>query len=153
MHGQDLVRLPPDGGDTQRWKILRDLALASPGPCPLSDLLLQMKPVIGQRASLVVITPSVDRAWVQALLPLMKRGVVPTVLLLDPVSFGGTGDTSETAALLTNLGVSHYVLTPDLLDNSEAQPAWQAPWGWDVLDSGRVVPSGRSRDVAWRTLA
>jgi uncharacterized protein (DUF58 family) len=153
MHGQDLVRLPPEGGDTQRWKILRDLALASPGPCPLSDLLLQMRPVISQRASLIVITPSVDHTWVEALLPLMKRGVVPTVLLLDPVSFGGTSDASETVTLLTNLGVSHYVITPDVLDSSKTQPAWQAPWGWEVSDGGRVVPSGRSRDVAWRTLA
>jgi uncharacterized protein (DUF58 family) len=153
MHGQDLVWLPPEGGDTQRWKILRDLALVSPGQHPLSDLLVQMKPVIHRHASLVVITPAVDRAWVEALLPLMKRGVVPTVLLLDPVSFGGTGDASETVGLLTNLGVTHYVITPDLLNSSEVQPAWQASWGWEVLDSGRVVPAGRPRDVAWRSLA
>jgi len=153
MHGQDLVWLPPEGGDTRFWRILRDLALVSPGPRSLTDLLVQMKPAIGQHASLVVITPAADRAWVEALLPLIRRGVVPTVLLLDPVAFGGSGDASEVVGLLTNLGVTHYVVTPDLLNSSEAQLAQQEFWGWEVLDSGRVVPTGQSHDAAWRVLA
>ena len=94
MHGQDLVWLPPEAGDARFWRILRDLALVSPGPCPLTDLLVQMMPVIGQHASLVIITPAVDRAWVEALLPLMRRGVVPTVLLLDSTALGGSADAS-----------------------------------------------------------
>jgi uncharacterized protein (DUF58 family) len=153
MHGQDLVWLPPESGDTRLWRILRDLALVSPGPCPLSDLLMQMKPVIGQHASLVVITPAVDRGWVEAMLPLMRRGVVPTVLLLDPTAFGGDGDASEALELLTNLETTHYIIAPDLLNSSEAQPSWQETWGWEVLDSGRVVPTGQPRDAAWRVLA
>jgi uncharacterized protein (DUF58 family) len=153
MHGQDLVWLPPEGGDTWLWRILRDLALVSPGPRSLSDLLEQMKSEIGRLASLIIITPAVDRAWVEALLPLMKRGVVPTVLLLDPIAFGGSSDANETVELLANLGVTRYIITPDLLNSSEARPAWQETWGWEVLDSGRVVPAGQSRDAAWRVLA
>jgi hypothetical protein len=49
--------------------------------------------------------------------------------------------------------VTHYVVTPDLLNSSQVQPAWQETWGWEVLDSGRVVPTGQSRDAAWRVLA
>ena len=153
MHGQDLVWLPPQGGETRLWEILRDLALVSPGSRSLSDLLVRMRPAIGRHASLVVITPAVDRAWVEALVLLMKRGAVPTVLLLDPVSFGGGGDASETAGSLTSLGVTTYIITPDLLNSSEARPAWRESWGWEVLDSGRVVPVRRPRDVTWRVLA
>jgi uncharacterized protein (DUF58 family) len=153
MHGQDLVWLPPQGGETRLWEILRDLALVSPGSRSLPDLLVRMRPAIGRHASLVVITPAVDTAWVEALMPLIKRGAVPTVLLLDPVSFGGGGDASETAGLLSSLGVSTYIITPDLLNSSEARPARQEPWGWEVLDSGRVVPVRRARDVTWRVLA
>jgi uncharacterized protein (DUF58 family) len=152
-YGQDLVWLPPEGGDTQRWEILRDLALVSSGPCSLSDLLARMRPTIGQRASLVVITPAIGSTWVEALVPLMKRGIVPTILLLDPVSFGGSGDVSETVGLLASLGVTHYIVTPELLNSSEAHPVWQGPWGWEILDSGHVVPAGRPRDLAWRVLA
>jgi len=152
MHGQDLVWLPPQGGDARRLEILRDLALVSPGPCPLADLLGRMRPAIGRHASLVVITPAVDNAWVETLVPLMRRGAVPTVLLLNPVSFGGAGDAGHTAGLLASLGVTHYVITPDLLNISEARPAWQEPWRWEVLDSGRVVPAHRARDTAWRPL-
>jgi uncharacterized protein (DUF58 family) len=153
MHGQDLVWLPPRGGDTRRWEILRDLALVSPGSCPLSDLLVRMRPTISRHVSLVVITPAIDGAWVEALVPLMRRGAVPTVLLLDPVSFGGGGDVSETVGLLSNLGVTTYVITPGLLNGSEARPAWREPWEWEVLDSGRVVPARRPRDATRRMLA
>jgi uncharacterized protein (DUF58 family) len=153
MYGEDTVWLPPEEGDSRRWEILRDLALVSPGSCPLSDLLVRMRPAIGQHASLVVITPAVDDAWVEALVPLIKRGVVPTVLLLDPGSFGGSGDASETAGLLANLEVAHYLITPGLLNGSEARPAWQEPWGWEILGSGRVVPVVRPRDAVWRALA
>jgi uncharacterized protein (DUF58 family) len=161
MHGQDLTWLPPRGGDTRRWEILRDLALVSPGPCPLSDLLVRMKPTIGRHDSLVIITPSADPTWIESLMPLMKRGAVPTVLLLDPAAFGAAkgatsdadSNASETAGLLAGLGVPHYVVTPDLLNKSEVQPAWQEAWEWEVLDSGRVVPVGQSHDVAWRVLA
>ncbi len=44
-------------------------------------------PALEQYTSLVIITPAVDTAWVEALVPLLRRGVIPTVLLLDPVSF------------------------------------------------------------------
>jgi hypothetical protein len=82
-------------------------------------------------------------------------------LLLDPATFGGAlgsasgahNDARETAGLLAGLGVPHYVVTPDLLNKSEVQPAWQESWEWEVLDSGRVVPVGQSHDVAWRVLA
>jgi hypothetical protein len=84
---------------------------------------------------------------------MMKRGAVPTVLLLDPASFGGTGDVSETAELLATQGVTHYVITPDVLNSSEVQPAWQQTWGWEILDSGHVVPASQPQDVTWRVLA
>jgi uncharacterized protein (DUF58 family) len=153
MHGQDLVWLPPKGGDTQRWEILRDLALAAPGSRPLSKLLMRMRPKISQHASLIVITPATDNVWIEALVPLMKRGAVPTVLLLDPASFGGEGDASETADLLARLGVTHYIITPDVLNRSEARPAWPQTWGWEILDSGHVAPVSQPQDVAWRVLA
>jgi hypothetical protein len=86
-------------------------------------------------------------------LPLLQRGVVPTVLLLDPVSFGGTGDVNRTLAVLANLGVARYVITRDLLDRPEARPGQRGHWEWRVFGSGHVALVRRPRDTAWKRLS
>jgi uncharacterized protein (DUF58 family) len=151
-HGEDLVWLPPRGGEGRRWEILRALARVSPGECSLSELLARMEPALGQHASLIIITSAVGGEWVETLVPLLRRGAVPTVLLLDPVSFGGTGNVRGMTALLSDLGVAHYVITRDLLDRPEARPGRQGRWEWRVFGTGRAIPIHRHRDVAWKVL-
>jgi uncharacterized protein (DUF58 family) len=153
MHGEELVWRPPQRGDAQRWEILRDLALVSPGTRPLTDLLVQLRPALGREASLIVITPDVSSGWIEALVPLRRRGVALTVLLLDPAAFGGTGDVSGALELLSGLGVPSYVITPDLLNRSEVRSVWQEQWEWRVLDTGRAIPVRRSSDLAWKVLS
>ncbi len=60
--------------------------------------------------TLAVITPSCDPAWIAGLLPPMRRGIAPVVLLLDPVSFGGTGNVDALRGLLAQLGVPSHVI-------------------------------------------
>ncbi|MBN1259652.1 MAG: DUF58 domain-containing protein, partial [Anaerolineae bacterium] len=91
--GDDLAWIPPREGEGQRWEILRALALVTQGKYSLAELLHRVKPTLGLRTTLVIITPSLEGAWLEMLVPLMRRGVAPTVLLLDPVSFGGEGST------------------------------------------------------------
>lgn len=153
MHSDELVWRPPQRGDTQRWEILRDLALVSPGSRPLAELLMQLRPTLGQEASLIVITPNVDSDWIEALVPLRRRGVALTVLLLDPVAFGGAGDVQGALELLSSLGALSYVITPDLLNRSDVRSVWQEQWEWRVLDTGRAIPVRRSLDLAWRVLS
>jgi hypothetical protein len=61
-----------------------------------------------------------DRKWVEALIPLMERGVIPTVLLLDPLSFGGSSDPAYIQPSLIDLGVTHYLISRDLLEKATA---------------------------------
>jgi uncharacterized protein (DUF58 family) len=208
-YGEQLVWLPPREGEGQRWEVLRSLALVSLGSRPLAELLAGMRhycgtggPALEQYTSLVIITPAVDTAWVEALVPLLRLGVTPTVLLLDPVSFarpepfdpstslrtglaqdkqsrrGGTGDPSTTLrrgsgqgsghrlsvtqaqspefassracrgveGLLVDLGVAHYVITPDLLDQPEARPDQQR-------HQGRPASVRQPREVGWEVLS
>jgi uncharacterized protein (DUF58 family) len=151
--GRDSLWLAPHRGDHQRWSILRALALLSPGSCSLADLLTQAGPIFGQDASLIIITPSLDEGWVESLVPLLRRGVKPTVLLLDPTSFNGTGDLRGIAALLTDFDVPHHVVTRSLLDKPEAQPGQSGHWKWHVSATGRAVPTRQHRDAVWKVLA
>jgi uncharacterized protein (DUF58 family) len=152
-HGEHLVWLPPQTGDGQRQAILRTLALVNPGSRPLVELLARARPAFGQLASLIIITPAATEEWVEALLPLLQRGAVATVLLLDPISFGGSSDAAGTLALLAKLGVKRYLITRDLLDRPEARPGQQGNWEWRIMPTGRAIPIRRPKDTPWQALS
>jgi uncharacterized protein (DUF58 family) len=152
-HGEDLVWLAPRGGEGRRWEILRGLALVSTGEYPLSRLLTQIGPGLGRHASLIIITPAVGGEWIESLVPLMRRDIVPTVLLLDRASFGGLGDVRKTGGLLAEFGIVHHVISRDLLDPAEMQPGKRGHWEWRVLGTGHAVPVRAPRDVEWKVLA
>lgn len=144
VHGEELAWLPPRKGRDQLLEISHALALVSLGPCPLAELLAQIQPTFGHYTSLVIITPATDCAWAETLVPLWRRGVTPTVLLLDPRSFGGTGDLGAARSLLTDLGVLHYVITRDVLEQSEARL---------IQDARRTTWARLARHKLWRSLS
>jgi uncharacterized protein (DUF58 family) len=152
-HGEELIWLPPQEGDGQRWTILRALALVERGSHPLAELLARARPRFGERTSLIIVTPNVEGDWVEALWPLLRRGAIPTVLLLDPVSFGGAGDANRTSAFLSDLGISNYVITRDLLDRPELRPGRQGHWDWRVSPLGRAVTTRRPGELTWKVLS
>lgn len=151
-HSRDMVWLPPQGGHNQRQEILRALALAELGSYPLAEVLTRIRPALDQIASLIIITAATSETWIEALLPWLRRGAVATVLLLDPVSFGGKGNVAGTLALLNNLGVAHHLITRDLLDRPEAQPGQQGRWQWRISPSGRAIAVNKPGSLEWREL-
>jgi uncharacterized protein (DUF58 family) len=151
--GEDLVWMAPAEGEGQRWEILRSLALVTRGSQPLTEVLARVAPNIGSRASLVLITPSTDTAWVEALVGFVRRGVVPTVMLLDPESFGGDGSTRAVRGALANLGVAYYEITKDLLDLPELRPGRRGQTEWRVSGTGKAIAVRQDESVAWRSLA
>ncbi|MFQ5944672.1 MAG: DUF58 domain-containing protein [Anaerolineae bacterium] len=122
-----LAWIRPGSGEAHRWKLLHALALAGPGTTSLSELLKRVRPSLARPASLIVITPDGAGRWVEGVLALTLRGVVPTVLLLDAASyrasygasFGGRGDTRTVAELLADAGISHQIIHRDDLDPSQ----------------------------------
>jgi len=149
---QDLTWIPPHRGAAQRWEILRSLAKASLGTTPLSEVLTEIGSAVAPYDSLVIVTPSVSGSWVEELILLLRRGVAPTVLLLDPKSYGANQDMEGIAALLSGLEVTHYVITRDYLDRADTRPGQQGRMEWHVLSTGHVVPKHPLPDVAWRKL-
>ena len=96
----------PQKGRAQQWLILQALArVRAGGRWPLQRVLAEMDRNLGRGTILAVITPSLDPSWVAGLMSPMRRGVAPTVLLLDPSTFGGEGDAAPLIKLLADLGV------------------------------------------------
>jgi len=152
-HDQEsLVWLPPERGDTQRQRILQALATITTGPRSLAQLLAASQTSLTGVTSLIIITAATTNTWIEALLPLLQQGAVPTILLLDAISFGGTTPTTPLQTLLTNLGITCHVISRDLLDRPEARPGQQGQWQWRVSPSGRAVAVHRPTDMSWREL-
>ena len=154
--GEELVWMTPEEGEGQRWEILRSLALVNRGSRPLAEMLSRVGASLGRNASLVIITPSTDTAWVEALVPLVRQGAVPTVMLLEPGSFGGTESLEAVEIALQNLGIMYYEIGKDVLNRPEARPGRQGQWEWRVLGTGKAIAIKRDdqeQRVEWRTLA
>jgi uncharacterized protein (DUF58 family) len=152
-NSQNLVWLPPAAGNAHRWDILRALALVSPSATPLSQFLAQLQPNFGKQTSLIVITANTQSNWLEALLPLTWKGVVPSILLLEPGSFGGQADAAPLLSLLVKHGLAHFLIPRSLLDRPEARPGQKGHWEWRVTTTGRVIPVQRPAEVDWRELS
>lgn len=111
-HGSKNIWLPPRTGSGQRWEILRSLATVHRGQSSLFSMLAETQRSLGRSTSAIIITPSVNQEWLNALMSLMQRDIRVTVLLLDPPSFGGSETSTAILAKLSAWGINHYRITP-----------------------------------------
>lgn len=136
-HSREPLWLPPATGEVQRWSILRRLATIEAGAYPLATLLERAAEALVHPASLVVITPARDPAWLEPLLSLRQRGLVPTLMLLA----GETGR-SEMAALHTLLAqhnLTAYVMEPEALIPEFDPKQAEGRWEWRTTALGRTI--------------
>ena len=153
INGHDVCwKLPRENAD-QRWEILSALAVARPGDLNLKQYLERNGRSFGKQSSLVIITASVNPGWVEALATLHWRGIVPTVMLIDPASFGGAGNVSGLATQLQHMGISCHIISRDLLDRPEAHPGQSGRWEWRTSVTGKVTPIHKPMDTEWRRLS
>lgn len=154
VNGQTVQWLPPRASQEQRWGIFRSLALAQPGDLSLQQFLERSGKLFGRQCSLVVITANVKPGWVEALAQLQWHGtVVPTIMLVDPASFGSPESAGGLAANLQSLGISAHIITRELLDQPEAHPGQAGRWEWRTSPvTGKVTPIRKPVDTNWRRL-
>jgi uncharacterized protein (DUF58 family) len=152
-NGEPPLWIRPQPGEHRRWEILRALATLDPGRTALADLLASAGPALGRQASLVVITPSMKSDWLAPLAHLYWRGIIPTVILIDPSTFGAAARPAALDRVLTEMGLAHHIVTRDLLQRPEARPGAQGQWNWHISTSGKAVPTRTPGDMAWRKLA
>jgi uncharacterized protein (DUF58 family) len=123
--GASFTWLPPKGGVSQQMALLRLLALIQQGTTSIADLLRSARPSLGTGASLIIITADANPGWLESLIPMLKKGITPTVFLLDPPSFGGNTPLDGVQSNLTRLNITHYKITRDVLN----QPQFNTQWG------------------------
>jgi uncharacterized protein (DUF58 family) len=163
INGEAMEWLPPQSGEGQRWNILRSLARAAPGQRSLGELLAGLRRSISKGASLVVITADTRSVWLEGLMPLLWRGAMPTVVLLDPDSFdpelrnhsvtAAIPPAARLAALLSEQGIACDIIPRELLDRPEARPGQRGRWKFRVSPTGRAITLETAQDTRWKALA
>ena len=147
-NGAESSTIHPGRGQNQLWDILRELATASAkGNESLDRVLKQVSPLVGRGMTVVVITPSMSSDWVAALLGLMRRGVSAATVLLDPLSFGGTGDARTMMGTLSDYGVGSQVFERGYQFVSMTPRQRQRPI-YRTLATGRVIKIPPEQAVA-----
>jgi uncharacterized protein (DUF58 family) len=138
--GRELAWHPPQKGEGQRWEIIQSLATARPGKLMLSTLLEKMGPTLGRHSSLVVITASTKTDWLGTLHPLTKRGIIPTVLLLDRSTFGGDTSAENIALTLNGHGIKCHIIPHGLIERPKNIQSKPVNWTWHSTPTGEIVP-------------
>jgi uncharacterized protein (DUF58 family) len=127
-------------GRPQLWRILRALAMAEAGSSNLLTTLRDAQTILSARDSAVVITPSVDPSWVGMLNGLRRGGPGGVeVVLLDPASFGGSGDSICLARYLEGSNIPAHVLRRPEIHPVLGSYARLRRWEFQTLATGRVV--------------
>jgi uncharacterized protein (DUF58 family) len=151
INGGEPEWIPPRRNEYQLRSLLKALAVASPSEMSLKDYLQRASGSFSSHCSLIVITANPDVEWTQSLMPLMWRGVIPTVFLLDPVTFGGTSNTKAVADIFQSLNVPCHVIPRELLDKPQARPGHEGEWEWRISATGKAI-AVRTAQEDWRGL-
>lgn len=143
--------IAPQRTSDQSMKILRALATCEVGDLPLVRLLDKTSGTIKQTASLIIITPDISLDWLKPLLWLKSKGLIPTILLLDPKSFGAEGNTQKALVTLRNERINAYSIRSEMFTEEleiEENPLWE----WRVFGTGQAIPVKKPKDLAWKRL-
>ena len=138
INAQDSSWLVPRRNEYQQRSLLKSLAVASPSKLALKEYLRRVGKMLGSHSSLLIVTASANPEWTQSLIPLMWRGIMPTVFLLDSVSFGGTEDTTAITNALQLIGVPCHVIPREMLDKPQARPGQEGEWEWRISGTGKA---------------
>ncbi|MFQ5343737.1 MAG: DUF58 domain-containing protein, partial [Anaerolineae bacterium] len=111
ISGEQPALLGPNKGRDQLWHILKALAQGRAGAGPdLAELLRQVRTNIARGLTVAIITPACTSQWPEELLTLKRQGVAATTILLDPASFGGSGNAPAMRSFLADLGIGCQIV-------------------------------------------
>jgi uncharacterized protein (DUF58 family) len=151
VNAQAASWLPPRRNEYQQRALLKSLAVAAPSEMDLKDYLARLGGSISSRSSLLIVTSNANPEWTHALLPLIWRGIMPTVFLLDPNSYGHPVNLTAITGALEFMNVVCHVIPREMLSNSQFPPGDQGQWEWRVSGTGKAI-AVKTPVADWRRL-
>jgi len=139
VNGSEPSWTVPRRNEYQQRALLKALAVATPSVMGLQDFLHRMGPSLGSHSCLLIITSNASIEWTESLVPLMWRGILPTVFLLDPVSYGGAAEAKPVSDALQMMGIPCHVIPKDMLDKHQVQPGQEGEWEWRISGTGKAI--------------
>ncbi len=139
VNGHEPAWQVPRRNDYQARALMRSLAVAAPSEHSLKEFIHRNSRSLGRRSSVLIVTASYDPAWVESLVPLIRRGILPTVFLFDVNTFGAQADTQLIASTLQSLSVPCHIIPKEFLDNKGARPGHEGEWEWRITGTGKAV--------------
>jgi uncharacterized protein (DUF58 family) len=151
VNGRESSWIVPRRNEYQQRALLKSLAVASPSTMDLHDYLQRIGPSLGSNSCLLIITTNTEFQWAESLLPMMWRGIQPTVFLLDPLSFGGTADAGPASDALRMMSIPCHVISSEMLDKRQIQPGHEGEWEWRISGTGKAI-AVKTPVADWRRL-
>jgi uncharacterized protein (DUF58 family) len=109
--GRHLTLLSPDRGGRQLGKILEALALShAEGSVPMRGLVETQAKHITRGSTVILITHTAREEFPYIVEYLLRRGVRPVVVLIDPTSFGGVKSNREIAEKVRALSIPVLII-------------------------------------------
>jgi len=151
INGNEPTWIVPRRNEYQQKTLLKALAVVATSELDLKDYLQRIGQTLGSRSSLLIITSNPSADWTQSILPLMWRGVMPTVFLLEPKSYGGASQTKALEDSLQLIGVPCHIIPKELLDARQIRPGHEGEWEWRISATGKAHAVNKPVDD-WRGL-
>jgi uncharacterized protein (DUF58 family) len=140
-NGSELAWLPPQKGDGQKWEIMQSLALAQPGALPLYAMFDKMQSSLGKHHSLLIITASTQISWIKSLPSLIKRGVIPTVLLMDTSAYENGPSIEVVEAMLASQHIHYHTIPRGMIEPPKEEAiSSSGKWTWRATPAGQFIP-------------
>lgn len=110
-NGSQQTVIPTDRGGRQMVKILELLAVVhADGSQPIAETLLAEGGNFTRNSTVIIVTPSTDETWVQAVMNIVARNIGVVVVLLEGSTFSGGHSSLMVVSDLTALGVPTYLI-------------------------------------------
>jgi uncharacterized protein (DUF58 family) len=147
LAGPDLAWLEPRADPAHRWRLLRALAMAESGNRSFAELMKVGRPA--ETATMILITPSANPAWVAAA-EQRNRGGSMMALLVDPTNFGNSHDQGRVASALAHSRIPYTHIPRSLLGEAYSnlrQPRHKQASGVEI--GKRYLQNGRD---SWQSM-
>ena len=151
INGREADWIAPRRNEYQLRSLLKALAVATPADIQLKDYLQRIGPSLSSHSSLLVITACADPAWTESLLPLMWRGIIPNVFVLDPVTYGGETSAKAVEDAMRLIGTPCHIIPKEVLDKPQTRPGHEGEWEWRISATGKAI-AVRTAQEEWRGL-